>query len=38
MAEQVGELIDLDVRIIGGCSGTGPEHIRAIRAANDARR
>jgi methionine synthase I (cobalamin-dependent) len=38
MAAQVGELIDLDVRIIGGCCGTGPEHIRAIRAANDARR
>jgi len=35
MAERVGELIDLGVQIIGGCCGTGPEHIRAIRAAVD---
>ena len=33
MAARVGELIDLGVRIIGGCCGTTPEHIRAIREA-----
>jgi methionine synthase I (cobalamin-dependent) len=38
MAARVGELIDLGVRIIGGCCGTTPDHIRAIRAAVDARR
>jgi len=38
MAERVGELIDLGVKIIGGCCGTGPAHIAAIRAAVDAHR
>ncbi len=38
MAERVGELIDLGVKIIGGCCGTGPDHIRAIRSAVDAHR
>jgi len=38
MAAKVPELIDLGVKIIGGCCGTGPEHIRAIRAAVDAHR
>ena len=38
MAERVGELIDLGVKIIGGCCGTGPDHIRAIRSAVDALR
>jgi 5-methyltetrahydrofolate--homocysteine methyltransferase len=38
MAARVPELIDLGVKIIGGCCGTGPEHIRAIRAAVDAHR
>jgi 5-methyltetrahydrofolate--homocysteine methyltransferase len=38
MAERVGELIDLGVKIIGGCCGTGPDHICAIRSAVDARR
>jgi 5-methyltetrahydrofolate--homocysteine methyltransferase len=37
MAARVGELLDLGVAVIGGCCGTGPEHIRAIRAAIDAR-
>jgi len=32
MAARVGELIDLGVRIIGGCCGTTPDHIAAIRA------
>jgi 5-methyltetrahydrofolate--homocysteine methyltransferase len=38
MAERVGQLIDLGVVIIGGCCGTGPDHIRALRAAIDKRR
>jgi 5-methyltetrahydrofolate--homocysteine methyltransferase len=38
MAARVGDLIDLGVRIIGGCCGSGPEHIAAIRAAVDSRR
>jgi 5-methyltetrahydrofolate--homocysteine methyltransferase len=36
MAERVSQLMDLGIAIIGGCCGTGPEHIRAIRAAIDA--
>jgi 5-methyltetrahydrofolate--homocysteine methyltransferase len=36
MAERVGRLMDLGISIIGGCCGTTPEHIRAIRAAIDA--
>lgn len=31
MAGRAGELIDLGVSIIGGCCGTTPEHIRALR-------
>ena len=38
MAEKVGELLSLGVSIIGGCCGTTPAHIRAIRAAVDAGR
>ena len=38
MAERVGELMELGVAIIGGCCGTGPDHIRAIRAAIDRHR
>ena len=37
LAARVGELMDLGVRIIGGCCGTGPDHIRAIRTAIDRR-
>jgi 5-methyltetrahydrofolate--homocysteine methyltransferase len=33
MAERFRELADLGVNIIGGCCGTGPEHIRALAAA-----
>ena len=33
MTERVRELADLGVNIIGGCCGTGPEHIRALAAA-----
>ena len=35
MAGNVGALIDAGAFIIGGCCGTGPEHIQAIRAAVD---
>jgi 5-methyltetrahydrofolate--homocysteine methyltransferase len=37
-AESVPGLLDLGVRIIGGCCGTGPEHVRAVRGAVDAHR
>ena len=33
MAERFKELADLGVNIIGGCCGTGPEHIRALASA-----
>ena len=33
MAERFRELADLGVNIIGGCCGTGPDHIRALAAA-----
>lgn len=36
MAKRVRELLDIGVSIIGGCCGTTPEHIRAIRRAVDA--
>jgi len=35
LAERVGLLMDLGVGIIGGCCGTTPDHIRAIRTAVD---
>lgn len=38
MAERVRALMELGVAVIGGCCGTGPDHVRAIRAAIDARR
>ena len=38
MAAQVEGLLAAGVQIIGGCCGTTPAHIRAIRAAVDARR
>ncbi len=37
MAERVSQLMDLGVGIIGGCCGTTPDHIRAIRSAIDAK-
>ena len=37
MASRVPELLDLGVAIVGGCCGTTPEHIRAIRRAVDVR-
>ncbi len=33
MARQVGELIDAGANIIGGCCGTTPDHIRAMKKA-----
>jgi 5-methyltetrahydrofolate--homocysteine methyltransferase len=36
VAEKAKEMLALGVQVIGGCCGTGPEHIRAIRAAVDA--
>jgi 5-methyltetrahydrofolate--homocysteine methyltransferase len=38
VAAKVPELIGLGVQIIGGCCGTGPDHIRAIRSAVNAHR
>ncbi len=38
MAERARQLIDLGVSIIGGCCGTGPDHIRALRGVVDAHR
>jgi 5-methyltetrahydrofolate--homocysteine methyltransferase len=38
MAGRVGQLMELGVAIIGGCCGTGPDHIRALRAAIDRHR
>ena len=34
-ADRIGELVTAGVSIIGGCCGTGPEHIRAIRQVLD---
>ena len=36
MAAKVKDLLDAGVSIIGGCCGTTPEHIRAIRSAVDS--
>ena len=33
MAERFKRLADMGINIIGGCCGTGPDHIRALRAA-----
>ena len=33
MAERFARLADMGVNILGGCCGTGPGHIRALRAA-----
>jgi 5-methyltetrahydrofolate--homocysteine methyltransferase len=38
MAERTPRLIELGVKIIGGCCGTGPDHIRALRAVIDQHR
>jgi 5-methyltetrahydrofolate--homocysteine methyltransferase len=38
VAARVGQLMDLGVGIIGGCCGTTPDHISAIRAAINTKR
>ena len=38
VAEKAAALLDLGVSIIGGCCGTTPEHIRALRRLVDGRR
>ena len=38
VAAKAVELLDLGVRIIGGCCGTTPDHIRALRAVVDKHR
>lgn len=35
MAEKTAELLEMGVRIIGGCCGTTPDHIRALRKVVD---
>ena len=35
MAEYAGNMLEAGARIVGGCCGTTPDHIRAIRAAVD---
>jgi methionine synthase I (cobalamin-dependent) len=37
MASKARELVELGVAIIGGCCGTTPEHIRALRSLLDPR-
>jgi methionine synthase I (cobalamin-dependent) len=36
MAARVPELLELGVALIGGCCGTTPDHVRALRRAVDA--
>ncbi len=38
MADRIPRLLDLGVRIIGGCCGTTPEHIAAFRRVIDNHR
>ncbi len=35
MADYAGKMLDAGARIVGGCCGTTPDHIRAMRAAVD---
>ncbi len=35
MSEKVRELVEMKVKIIGGCCGTTPDHIRAFRKVID---
>ena len=35
VAEKATEMLELGVQIVGGCCGTTPDHIRAIRKAAD---
>jgi methionine synthase I (cobalamin-dependent) len=36
MASKVKDLVDAGANIVGGCCGTTPAHIRAMREAVDA--
>jgi 5-methyltetrahydrofolate--homocysteine methyltransferase len=38
MVEEIPALLDAGVRIVGGCCGSTPAHIRRLRAAIDRRR
>ena len=38
VAARAAEMLDLGVQIIGGCCGTTPDHIRALRKMVDARK
>jgi 5-methyltetrahydrofolate--homocysteine methyltransferase len=38
VAARAAEMLDLGVQIVGGCCGTTPDHIRALRKMVDARR
>jgi 5-methyltetrahydrofolate--homocysteine methyltransferase len=38
LAAKAIELLDLGIQLIGGCCGTGPDHIRAMRKTVDARK
>ncbi|MBI4609896.1 MAG: bifunctional homocysteine S-methyltransferase/methylenetetrahydrofolate reductase [Candidatus Rokubacteria bacterium] len=38
MAEYAGRMLEAGARIVGGCCGTTPEHIRAMRKVVDRRR
>ncbi len=38
MAEKAAELLAIGVSVIGGCCGTTPDHVRALRALVDAQR
>jgi len=38
MAGEAAQLLDLGVAVIGGCCGTGPDHIRALRSLVDRHR
>ncbi|MGH2476296.1 MAG: homocysteine S-methyltransferase family protein, partial [Candidatus Limnocylindrales bacterium] len=37
LGSMVGAMLDAGAHVVGGCCGTGPEHIAAMRAALDAR-
>lgn len=37
-ARAVGDMLDMGARLVGGCCGTTPEHIRAMRTALDSYR
>ena len=38
MADRARQLVEIGVALVGGCCGTGPDHVRALRAMVDGRR